>query len=168
VQLAPYQYSVVIGLLLSDGWLTIASKTTKNARLGFAQSGAHAEYFWFVFFSLSHYCSSYPIVRIRSRCSAGKETIGLQFFTRSIPCMTELHSLFYPNGVKIIPYNIYNMLTPVAIAHMIMGDGTAREYGLEICTNSYSLEDVVRLINVLMIRYRLECTIRLKKQNNKI
>jgi len=32
VQLAPYQYSVIIGLLLSDGWLIIASK---NARLGF-------------------------------------------------------------------------------------------------------------------------------------
>jgi hypothetical protein len=38
--------------------------------------------------------------------------------------MTELHSLFYPNGIKIIPKDIYNMLTPVALAHLIMGDGT--------------------------------------------
>ena len=61
------------------------------------------------------------------------------------------------------------MLTPVALAHIIMGDGTAREHGLEICTNSYSLEDVVRLMNVLMIRYRFKCNLRLKKrQNNKI
>jgi hypothetical protein len=167
VELAPCQYSVIIGLLLSDGWITFGSKTHKNARLGFAQSGAHSEYFWFVFLSLSHYCSSYPMVR--NRTSFGKETIELQFFTRSMPCMTELYYLFYPNGVKIIPNNIYELLTPVALAHMIMGDGTARKYGLEICTNSYSIEDVVRLMNVLMIRYRLECTIRLKKrQNNKI
>jgi len=81
--------------------------------------------------------------------------------------MTELHYLFYPakHGVKIIPYNIYNMLTPVALAHMVMGDGTAREYGLEICTNSYSLEDVVRLMNVLIIRYRLECTLHIHIKN---
>jgi len=80
--------------------------------------------------------------------------------------MTELHSLFYPNGIKIVPYNIYNMLTPVAIAHITMGDGTAREYGLEICTNSYSLEDVVRLMNVLMIRYILECSLRAHKKKS--
>jgi hypothetical protein len=166
VKLAPYQYSVLIGLLLSDGWLTFASKTNKNARLGFAQSGAHSGYFWFVFFSLAHYCSSYPIVRIRSRF--GKETIGLQFFTRSMPCLTELHSLFYPNGVKIVPYNIYELLTPITLAHMIMGDGSVERHGLKICTNSYSIEDVVRLMNVLIIRYRLKCTLRLNRRNNKI
>jgi hypothetical protein len=67
IVLAPYQYSIIIGLLLSDGWIIFGSKTHKNARLGFAQSAAHGEYFLFVFFSLSHYCSSYPVVRIRSR-----------------------------------------------------------------------------------------------------
>jgi hypothetical protein len=44
VQLAPYQYSVEIGLLLSDGWITFASKTNKNARLGFKQSLARSYY----------------------------------------------------------------------------------------------------------------------------
>ena len=91
-----------------------------SLNLGFKQSLAHSEYFWFIFFSLSHYCSSYPIVRIRNHL--GKETIGLQFVTRSMPCLTELHYLFYPNGVKIVPYNIYELLTPIALAHMIMGD----------------------------------------------
>jgi hypothetical protein len=88
-----------------------------------------------------------------------------------MPCLTKLHSLFYPNGIKIIPHNIYELLTPVALAHMIMGDGTARKYGLEICTNSYSIQDVVRLMNILMIRYRLDCRLLrqlLKRQNNKI
>ena len=34
IKLPPFQYSVVIGLILSDGWLNIGS-TNKNARLGF-------------------------------------------------------------------------------------------------------------------------------------
>jgi len=58
--LPPYQMGVIIGLILSDGWLTIPVKTRKNARLGFKQSLAHASYLWFVFNILSHYCSSYP------------------------------------------------------------------------------------------------------------
>ena len=35
IKLANYQKSVIIGLLLSDGWLTFASKRSNNARLGF-------------------------------------------------------------------------------------------------------------------------------------
>lgn len=41
-----------------------------------------------------------------------------------------------------------------------MGDGKLSRHGLILCTDSYSVEDVVRLINVLIVRYRLECTIR--------
>ena len=85
-----------------------------------------------------------------------------------MPCLTELHTLFYPNGVKIIPHNIYELLTPVALAHLIMGDGSVQRHGLIICTNSYSIEDVVLLMNVLIIRYELECKIREKRQNQKI
>jgi len=77
-----------------------------------------------------------------------------------MPCLTELHSLFYPNGIKIIPNNIYELLTSVALAHIIMGDGSVQRSGLIICTDSYTVQDVVRLINVLMIKYRLDCWLR--------
>ena len=161
MQLAPYTRDVIVGLLLSDGWL---SSDRKNARLGFTQSGANSKYFWFVFLSLSHYCSSYPMVKISIRLE--KEIIGLQFWTRAMPCLTELRELFYPNGVKIVPYNIFELLTPIALAYMIMGDGSVQRHGLIICTNNYSIEDVVRLMNVLIIQYKLECKIRLKKRKN--
>jgi hypothetical protein len=85
-----------------------------------------------------------------------------------MPCRIKLHSLFYPKGVKVIPYNIYELLTPIALAHLIMGDGVGKPIGLALCTNSYSVQDVVRLMNVLMIRYRLDCTIHLKRQNQKV
>jgi len=59
------------------------------------------------------------------------------------------------------------MLTPAALAHIIMGDGSAQRHGLIICTNSYTLPDVIRLMNVLIIRYRLKCKIRIKIRDNK-
>jgi hypothetical protein len=43
---------------------------------------------------------------------------------------------------------------------MIMGDGSVKPHGLVICTDSYTVQDVVRLINVLIIRYRLDCRLR--------
>ena len=48
----------------------------------------------------------------------------------------------------------------MALAHVIQGDGLAVRHGLFICTDSYKLVDVVRLMNVLIIKYRLECTLR--------
>lgn len=146
-------------MLLSDGWLSFASSTHKNARLGFKQSLSHSEYVWFVFNLLSHYCSINP--SLTSGIRAGKPVYGLQFSTRALPCFSTLHSIFYVDGVKIVPQNIYNLLTPVALAHLIMGDGSAQRHGLIICTDSYTIPEVVRLINVLMIRYRLECALRL-------
>ncbi len=160
VRLPIYIQSIMVGLILSDAWIIFGNKNSKNALLGFSQSAANSKYLWFVYFLLSHYCYSYPVVRIRS--SFDKKTIGLQFRTRAMPCITALRSLFYPglSNTKVIPKDIYDLLTPVALAHVIMGDGSAQRHGLIICTDSFTVQDVVRLMNVLIIRYRLECTLR--------
>jgi hypothetical protein len=160
MELSPYQYSVVIGLLLSDGWLSLSTtknpnKSRVNARLGFKQSLQRFNYLWSVFYILSPYCSNYPYLIINKR--AGHLNYGVQFFTLTLPCFTKLHKLFYinetgRNGVKMIPLDIYNLLDPIALAHWIMGDGQfVKTGGLTICTDSYSIIDVVRLMNVLMI-----------------
>nr|YP_010608757.1 hypothetical protein PNX16_mgp014 [Drechslerella dactyloides]WAN89837.1 hypothetical protein [Drechslerella dactyloides] len=109
VKLPYYQKNVIIGLLLSDGWLTFGNKRSNYARLGFKQSLAHSAYVWFVFNILSHYCNSGP--HLTSSTRVGKTSYGLGIFTRSLSCFTELYSVFYPNGVKIIPEDIYNLLT---------------------------------------------------------
>lgn len=123
IKFPPYQKGIIIGLILSDAPLRFASKTSKNALLVFKQSLSHSEYVWFVFNLLSHYCSSSP--KLTTGIRSGKRYWGLQFFTRSMPCITELYYLFYLNKVKIVPDNIYELLTPVALAHLIMGDGEA-------------------------------------------
>lgn len=158
IKLPSYYWSTVVGLLLSDGWLAFPSSHSKNARLGFEQSGINAKYVWSVFFILSHYCSSGPMIRTRSR--GGIDNTGILFVTRALPCFTGLYNLFYVNGIKVIPENIYELLTPVALAHMIQGDGAKHGSGLLICTDSFSIQDAVRLTNVLIIKYRLDCTVR--------
>lgn len=97
IELPLYIQSIVLGLLLSDGWLSKA-KASKNARLGFKQAISKSSYVWFVFNLLSHYCSNYPGLTPGIR--AGNRFYGLIFFTRSLPCFTKLYNLFYPTPPK--------------------------------------------------------------------
>lgn len=158
IALPPLQLSVVVGLILSDGWLSYAGKYSNYARLGFLQSFDKSEYFWSVYLLLSHYCTSLPLFRYRKRkCNFNS---SLCFHTRSLPCFTELYYLFYINNKKVIPENIYDLLTPIALAgHWVQGDGQVASNGLRLCTDSYQLSEVVKLMNVLMIKYRINCSL---------
>jgi hypothetical protein len=40
-----------------------------------------------------------------------------------------------------------------------MSDGTSNKYGLRLCTDSFTLNEVVLLINILKIKFDLNCTI---------
>ena len=156
-KLPSYQRGVIVGLLLSDGWLSYASTKNKYPRLGFEQAFFQSSYVWSVFGALSHYSYSFPKFKTKNRNSI--QTSSLSFTTRSLPALVEFFVCFYPNGKKVVPENIYHLLTPVSLAHLIMGDGTAVSGGLRICTDSFTVQDVVRLINVLIIKYRLKCTL---------
>jgi hypothetical protein len=68
-----------------------------------------------VFFKLNHYCSNFPHKAIGVR--KGKPFSALVFQTRLLPCLTDLYNLFYKNKIKVIPSNIYDLLTPAALAN---------------------------------------------------
>jgi hypothetical protein len=157
IVLPPYQKSVIVGILLSDGYLGSA-KPHENPNLRFKQSLKNSKYVLFVFSILSHYCNKSPFIVKSNRND--KETFSLCLQTRGLPCFSELRSIFYINNVKTVPADIYNLLTPVALAHLIMGDGVAKPHGLIICTDSYNLVDIVRLMNVLLIKYNIESNLR--------
>ncbi len=122
-----YQASVIVGLLLSDGWSIYSTSTRKsgvdesklNARIGLKQSYDKFHYFFNVFNILSHYCSSLPY--LSSGIRNNSITKSLTFQTRALKCMTNFHQLFYFNGKKVIPSfsDIYYLLNPIALAHWI-------------------------------------------------
>lgn len=99
--------SIFIGIILSDA--NISKSYKADARLQFKQTINHIAYFYFVFFKLNHYCSKTPY---KTRTIVNKkEYLGLGFTTRSLPCITKLYDTFYVNNKKIIPYNLYDLLT---------------------------------------------------------
>jgi len=85
-----------------------------------------------------------------------------------MPCITELYHLFYVKDKKVIPENIYELLTPVALAHLIMGDGSAIGSGLRLGTDSFTIKECVLLINVLIIKFNLNCSLHLLENKPRI
>jgi hypothetical protein len=111
-KLTPFLRSVIVGLILGEAWL---EKNGTNARLGFLQSIDKFFYFFSVYLILTPFCSSLPKLIIR--IIKGKTYYALELKTVSLPCFTELLSLFYINKVKIIPLVIFNLLDAIALAH---------------------------------------------------
>jgi hypothetical protein len=149
-------YSIFIGILLSDAWLQ-CNPGKGNARLGLKQTLNNSSYLLDVFFKLSHYCPSYP--RITRATVKGIRHFALQMNTRAMPCITELYNMFYVNGVKTVPKDLYNLLTPEALAHWIAGDGTRGTSGILLQTQSFTIKENVFIINVLMVKFDIKSSI---------
>ena len=49
---------------------------------------------------------------------------SIAFKTYSLPCLNYYYELFYLNGIKIIPKNIAELLTPRSLAIWICDDGS--------------------------------------------
>ena len=54
---------------------------------------------------------------------------------------------------------MFHYFSPICLAYLIMSDGTSNQYGLTICTDNFSIKDVVRLINIIKIRYDINCSL---------
>ena len=102
--LPPYIYSIIVGLILSDGHLE-KGKFNKNARLKFKQSFKHIEFALWIYSIVAHYCQSIPC--LKKTDLNGKVYYGLELQTRALPCFTLLHSAWYLNRVKVLPSNIF-------------------------------------------------------------
>ena len=175
--------SVFIGIILSDAAVQ-KSNVGGDARLQFKQKYSQLDYLYSVFFELSHYCSQSPSVY--TTIIHKKKHYALTFTTRSLPCITDLYNLFYPallrrpstgaspgrkEGKKIIPNNIYFLLTWRAIAHWVYGQSNIRflyfhttrknkSSGLFIDVNNFSVNDTVKLISILIYKFNLNCSLR--------
>jgi len=155
----PYLLGVIVGLIISDGNLLLKPRAV-NAYLQFQQSMSHFPYFYKAFWLCAPLCQG--MFKFGTKLLNGTVYYFVRFHTRSLPFLTELHTLFYVNGVKVIPdvLIMYYLLTPIALAHWIMGDGFWDHPGVVLCTDSFSIEDNVKLINILKDRYQLDCTLR--------
>jgi hypothetical protein len=81
----------------------------------------------------------------------GKLFYSVEIQTRAYPFLTKLYALFYKDNVKVLPSALilFELLTPLALAHFIMCDGAARNKSIILCTDNYTIKEVVLIMNIL-------------------
>ena len=168
----------LVGLMISDGYIEYKSRRTLNSiniknikvktnenklysrincRFRFKQSIEHSEYLFYVFNIISPYCISYPKL-VKTRLNR-KDFYGIEIITRALPCFTVLRDIFYKGRIKIIPENLYDLITYEGLAHIIMGDGSYKFKGISLNLQSYTVKELILFINVLKIKFDIDCTL---------
>ena len=165
LKLTPRVKSIIIGLILSDAW--IKKKGHWNTRIGFKQSIINFPYLWYIYSELGYLCSGLPMSA--KTITRGKKFYSVYLQTRQLACLNEIFNLFYLtiNGkiIKTVKQELFNHMDYMVLAHWIMGDGSKRAKGLVLCTDNFSLQEVVLLVNILILKFDINPTI--QKEKNK-
>ena len=95
----------------------------------------------------------------------GKTFQNYTWQTRQLPCLIELYNLFYDskNNIKIIRPLLYDYMDYRVLAFWIMGDGAKRNQGITLCSDNLTLQEVVLLINILILKFYINPTIHQEK-----
>lgn len=163
--LSDYQKSALIGIMLGDAHMRIQkSKRSINAHLYYKQSINHYYYLWDVYHIFSPFCKIIPKKKYTKLNS--KTFISLEFWTRALPAFTNIYNLFYINNKKVIPNDLYHYFNEISLAYWICDDGTYyAKGGLELCTDSFTLDEVIFLSHILNYFFNLRCTLHTKRKN---
>lgn len=108
----------LVGILLGDGHISRRSSTA-NSRLIYAQTAVtHKEYFDYVFNLFLPFCvEDYTPQSKLVRDNRTKKTYSaISFTTMQLPSFNVYKDCFYNLNVKIVPDNIYELLTPRGLA----------------------------------------------------
>jgi hypothetical protein len=149
----------LVGLMLGD--LHAEKKNlNSNTRLQFKQSDKNKDYIDHLYNLFKEFCGSAPKITtwFDNRPNRNKLYGSIKFSTFSLPCFNMFRDMFYDlSGVKFIPDNLEEFLTARSLAYWLMDDGYQSVVGFYFCTDSYSLEDIHKLANILRKKFDLEC-----------
>jgi hypothetical protein len=144
------QEEIIVGTILGDGYLE--NRGTANSRLQIRHAISQREYVDWIYGELAALVAKSP-----------RQIHEAYFFrTRSYKFLTYLRQKFYPQGVKIVPEDIF--LSPLSLAIWFMDDGYVDQNAAYFCTHSFDSESLRRIQN-LLLRYDLATSL-IKDRNH--
>lgn len=153
-RLSNRQKAILIGKILGDGTL---EKNGYYSRLRVCHSSKQREYVFWLYKELKDLSTKKPRF-IMTDNERGK-LYQYRFDTYSLPVVDRYRKLFYNNGKKIVPRNIFKLLTsPISLAVWYMDDGYKRtdNSGLYLCTSGFTKLENLRLKECLFTNFGLE------------
>jgi len=145
---------IIIGIGLGDLYMR---KRAKNSSFHFKQSIKHEAYILHLYTLFQEFCKMTP--KIKDAKVKNKVHQSIFFDTLTYEVFNYYYDLFYKDGKKIVPHNIKDLLTARSLAYWAMDDGTVTRSGFVLYTNSFTKKEVELLIEVLKIKFDLNCTI---------
>jgi hypothetical protein len=168
IQLTSRAKSIIIGVLLSDGW--IQKRSHWNPRIGIKQSILNFNYLWHVYSELCYLNSGLPLMG--KTITRGKKFFSVSFQSRQLGCLNEILNLMYNfeegKYVKTIKPELILYMDYLVLAHLIMGDGAKINKGITLCTDNFNLHEVILLINIFIIKFDINPSIHKKKNKFRI
>ena len=146
----------------------VQRSSSGNCRLVYAQTAlSHKEYFDYVFsLFIPFYTNNYiPQSRIAKNKINNRTYSAISFTTIQLPCFNTFKQMFYVSNTKIVPDNIYELLTPRGLAFWITDDGSKQGSGLHISVYAFTDKDVDRLMFTLQDKFNLKCSIHHNRDN---
>lgn len=170
-----FQKSLLIGSVLGDGHLEKRSNL-KNASFREEHSMNQVEWLKWKHKNLKPFTTTNMWERDRGDRmlmpdgNGGKKYYKIQnvcaMSTGIHPYLTEMHSLFYKNKVKIIPKKyVEDNFDLLALAVLIGDDGNFCENSVRICTDNFTKDEVYFLANICSNFYKSRITVRKEKKD---
>ena len=129
----------IIGQLLSDLFI-YRSSPTANLRIEWS--------FGLPYYNYGLWINSLFSLYINTPLKLIKSGLGYRLKSVCLPQFNYYHEIFYVltaavagNYVKIVPAHIGSMITPIVLAHLLMGDGSYYDGCVYIWTNAFTKED---------------------------
>lgn len=169
----PFQKEVLTGLLLSDGSIRNPNsnrRTTGNKRLECTFKKDHLDFIkWLKFDILGSLSTS-----TRPTLYPKNNPTQYWFCTKNHQFFNILYDQWYfekdQKKVKILPNDIEKDLSPVSLAFWIMGDGYWEKNSKTIflCTENFSIKEIIFLISILQKNFGLYSTLKKRKHRFRI
>lgn len=163
---------IIVGILLSDGYITTTKKGKSNSYFDMVQSDKHVDFIIKIKECFEEYGFIMHVKNIdRYDSRTGKIYKSIRLWSNPHPLLTLLRNIWYPNKRKIIPRNI--KLSPELLCIWMEGDGFSKEIvhknknksvNIQIGTDAFdisSLEFIKKLLNDYGIKVNISKSNRL-------
>lgn len=126
--LTDHQKSIIVGMLLGDASIPSLRRRDRNYGLSFTHTSRQAAYGEWKNQMFAPLNRSPSHLRISRKAGEEKKYEAFIFQTLRHPDFAEFRHLFYPEGKKIVPPNIADLLTIEGVAIWYMDDGHLHPY----------------------------------------
>ena len=162
------QKDIVLGSLLGDAYLRPTKPSRKAFSLSFSHGEKQKEYLDWKRSEFQNYVTQADYA-VSVRDFHGNKPV-YSFSTISHPYLTELHDMCYATGKKDVTQEWCSLLSPLSLAVWYMDDGSInKRYGtIVLCTNSFSNEGQLMLIDCLGSRFGVKAVLEPRRNNQTV